>query len=49
VDTGRVLGCETEELGEAIIREVDENHSVGEFTRSHACEAVSLTDRVITK
>jgi hypothetical protein len=48
-ETGRVLGCETEELGEAIVRKVDENQSVGEFTRSHAYDAVSLNDRVITK
>ena len=48
-ETGRVMGCETEELGEAIVRQVDENRSVGEFTRAHACEAVRLSDRVITK
>ena len=48
-ETGRSLGCETEELGEAVVRKVDEGRSVGEFTRSHACDAVRLNDRVITK
>jgi len=48
-ETGRTMGCETEELGEAIIRRVDGGQSVGEFRRNHSCDAVSLSDRVITK
>jgi hypothetical protein len=48
-ETGRSLGCETEELGEAVVREVDEGRSVGEFRRNHSCDAVNLNDRVITK
>jgi hypothetical protein len=48
-ETGRALGCETEELGEAVVLKVDGDRSVGEFTRSHACDNMSLNDRVITK
>jgi len=48
-ETGRTMGCETEELGQAIIRRVDQGQSVSEFKKNHACDAVNLTDRVITK
>jgi TolB-like protein len=48
-ETGRTMGCETEELGEAIIQKVDEGRSIGEFRRNHSCNAVNLNDRVITK
>ena len=48
-ETGRTMGCETEELGEAIIRKFDEGRSVGEFKKNHTCDAVSPGDRVITK
>lgn len=48
-ETGRILGCDTEELGEVVLREVNEEQSVGEFTREQFRQIVSQSDLVITK
>ena len=48
-EMGRTMKCETEELGEAIIPKLGEGQSAGEFKKGHACDAVYLSDRVITR
>ena len=47
--SGKVIGCDTRELANAVIKEVEAGRSIGEIMKPGACEVVSLKDQVITK